>query len=111
MPRNNILLRRFSAPKRVQIANDCVFFAKYQRVGRHALAPTRVRIAKTYARKIVPRQQKVRRIYTRNRWKRKQSAGAGRDLSTAIDFGRKAARSKFGKMMINDDIRLYSNSV
>ena len=40
MPRNNILLRRLPAPKRVRLQNGRVFFAKYQRVNRHALAPT-----------------------------------------------------------------------
>ena len=35
---------------------------------------------------------------------RRQQAGAGLDLSTTIDLGRKAAGSKLGKMMINDYI-------
>ena len=56
MPRNNILLRRLPAPKWVQLPNGGVFFAKYQRVDRHALTPTQVRIARTYVQKIGPRQ-------------------------------------------------------
>ena len=48
MPRNNVLLRRLPAAKRVQLPNGRVFFAKYERVNRHALAPTQVRIGRTY---------------------------------------------------------------
>ena len=33
-----------------------------------------------------------------------QASGAGLDLSTTIDLGRKPAGSKLGKMMINDAI-------
>ena len=43
MPRTNILLQRLPAPKRMQLPNGRVFFAKYQRVGRDRL-PERVRI-------------------------------------------------------------------
>ena len=101
MPRNNILLRRLPAPKRVQRPNGRVFFAKYQRVGRHVLTPTR---ARTYVRKIRSRGQRIRRIDPRNMQKRSQQAGAGFDPSMAIDLGRKAVGSKLGKMMINDAI-------
>ena len=45
MLRDNILLRRLPEP--VQLPNVRVFFAKYQKVDRHALAPTQVRIART----------------------------------------------------------------
>ena len=96
MPRNNILLRRLPAAKWVQLPNGHVFFAKYQRVGRHALTPTRVRISRTYIRKIGPRRQRIRKIGPRNRRRRRQQACAGLDLSTAIDLGRNAARSKLG---------------
>ena len=65
---------------------------KYQRVNRHAIAPRQLKIARTYVRKIGLR------------WRRRQHAGAGLDLSTAIDLGRKAAGSKLGKVMINDAI-------
>ena len=100
MPGNNILLRRFSTPKRVQLLNGPVFFAKYQRVSRHALTPTDV----TYVRKIEPRGKRMRKIGPRNRRRRRQQVGAGLDISTAIDLGRKAAVSKLGKMMTNDAI-------
>ena len=104
MPRNNILLRRLRAPKWVQLPNDRVFFAKYQRVSKHVLTPTRVRMARTYVRKIGPRRQRISRIGPRNRRRRRQQAGAGLDLTTAINLGRNAAGSKLGKMMINDAI-------
>ena len=58
MPRNNILLQRLPAPKRVQLPNGRVFFAKYQPVGRDRL-PERVR-------KIGPRQQRITRIGPRS---------------------------------------------
>ena len=67
MPRNNILLRRLPVPKRVQLPNGRVLFAKYQSVGRHKLTPTPIRIVRTYVRKIGPRQQRIRRIGPRNR--------------------------------------------
>ena len=104
MPRNNILLQRLPAPKRVQQPNGHVFFAKYQRVCRHALTPTRLRIARTYVRKIGPRKQRIRKIGPRNRRRRRQQAGAGLNLSMTIDLGRKAAGFKLSKMMINDAI-------
>ena len=48
MSRNNILLQRLPVPKWVQLPNGRVFSAKYQRVNRHALALTKVKIAKIY---------------------------------------------------------------
>ena len=111
MPRNNILRQIVPAPKRVQLPNGCVFFAKYQRVGRHVLTPTRVKIARTYNRKIGPRQQRIRRIGPRNRRRRRQQACAELDLSTVIDVGRKAAGTKLGKMMINDAIEYIQRPI
>ena len=52
MSRNNILLQRLPVPKWVQLPNGRVFFAKYQRVNRHALELTKVRIARIYVRKL-----------------------------------------------------------
>ena len=100
LPRNNILLRRLPAQRRVQLPNGYVFFANIK--GTPTL--TRVRIAKTYVRKIGSRRQRIKRIGPKNRQRRRQQAGAGLDLSMAIDLDRKAAGSKLGKMMINDVI-------
>ena len=55
MPRNNILVQRLPNLRCVQLPDGCVFFAKYKRVNRHALAPTQVRIARMYVRKIGPK--------------------------------------------------------
>ena len=104
MPKNNIFLQRFPNPSCVQLPNGRVFFAKYGRVNRHALAPTQVRIARTYVRKIRPRRQRIGRFGRRNKRKRRQQADAGLDLAMAIDLGKRAAGSKLGKMMINDKV-------
>ena len=103
MPKNNILLQSLPVPKYVQLPNGRVFFAKHQRVGRDKL-PERVRIRRTYIRKIGPRRQKIRRIGPTNQHRRRQQVGRGLDLSTAIDVGRRAAGSRLGKIMINDAI-------
>ena len=101
MPRNNILLRRLPAPKRVQLPNGQVFFAKYQWVGRDRL-PERVRVRRTYVRKIGSRRQRIRRIGPRNQRRKRQQVGRGLYLSTAMDLGRRASSSRQDKMMIND---------
>ena len=59
MPRNNNLLRRLPNSRCVQLPNGRVFFAKYERVNRRALAPTQVRIASTYLQKIGPRKKEL----------------------------------------------------
>ena len=102
MPRNNILLERLPAPKRVQLSNGRVFFAKYHRVSRDRL-PERVRIRRTYFRKIETRQQRIRRI-GQNELRKRQQIGRGLYLSTTIDLGRRSASSRLGKMMIHDAI-------
>ena len=43
--RNNILLPRLSKPRHVQLPNSRIFFAKHERINRHALASTQVRTA------------------------------------------------------------------
>ena len=91
MPRTSILLQRLLKPRRVHLPNGGVLFAKYQRVGRHVLNPTCVRINRTYVRKIGPRRQRIRRYGPRNKRRRRQQGGADIDVSTAIDLGRKAA--------------------
>ena len=46
-PRDNIVLIKRKNPKRVQLPNGRVFYAKYQRVSRDAL-PGNVRIRRKY---------------------------------------------------------------
>ena len=102
MPSNNILLQRLPNPRRVQLPNDPVFFARYKEINRHILAPTQEKIARTYVGKMESRRQRIRRFGPRNKRKRRQQVGAGLDMATAIDLGKRAAGSKLGKMVIND---------
>ena len=100
----SILLQRLPQLQRVQLANDCVFFAKYQRVGRHALNTTRVRINRTYVQKVGPQRQRIHKYRLRNKCRQKHQAGAAIDLLTATDLTKKAAGSPIGKMTIKDAI-------
>ena len=74
MSRNNILLRRLPNPKRVQLSSGGVFFAKYERVNRHELAPIHIRINRT-----------EKNTGPRNKFKKRGGVGAGLHLATAID--------------------------
>ena len=87
MPGNNILHQWLAQPQQVQLPNGRAFFAKYQRVGRHVLNPTCVRINQTYVWKIGPKK-----------------VGTCIDLLTGIDLEKKAAGSSAGKMIIKDAI-------
>ena len=89
MPTNNILLQRLPNPRRIQPPNGRFFFVKYQRVNRHALALTQVRIARTYVLKIGPKRQRIKRLGPRNKGKRRQQAGTGLNLATAVDLGKR----------------------
>ena len=51
--------------------------------------------------------KELRGIGPRNRQRRRQQAGAGLDLSKAIDLGKKATGSKLSKMMINEAITIF----
>ena len=64
----------------------------------------RVKIRRTYVRKIGSRQQRIRRIGPRNQRRRRQQIGKGLDLFTVLDLGRRTAGSRLGKTMINDVI-------
>lgn len=81
-------------PKRVQLANGRVFFAKYQRVDRNVLLET-VGVRRTYVRKIGPKRQQ----------KRRNNVSRGtptQDLiSTVIGL---ETKSNIRKMIINDAI-------
>ena len=101
MPSNNILIQRFPNPRCIQLPKGRLFFEKYERVNRHALATTQVRIARTYVRKIGLRRHRTRRFGPRKKRKRRQQDGAGLNIAAAKDLGKRAAGSKLGKMMIN----------
>ena len=104
MPRNNILLQILPQPRRVQLPDGRGFFAKYQRVGRHALNSTRLRINGTYKQKISLRRQRICRYKQTNTCRQRQQAGASIDLSTVIELGKKVDGSSVGKMIIIDVI-------
>ena len=63
---------------------------------------TRVRIEKTYVRRIGLRRQKIRQIGRRSQHRRRQQAD--RELAKAFDLGKKDATSRLGKMLIDDAI-------
>ena len=54
--------------------------------------------------KIGPQRQRIRKYEPRNKHRRKQQAGTGIDLSTAIHLGKKGASSSVGQMIRNDAI-------
>ena len=59
MPLRNIfLLRKLAQPKRVTLPTGRKFLARYERVNTATLYPTKVRIKRTYTRKIGPRRQR-----------------------------------------------------
>ena len=58
------------------------------KVNRHGLAPSQVRIARRYDRKIGPRRPRIRKFSPKNKRKRKQQAGAGLVVAMAIDLGK-----------------------
>ena len=49
-------------------------------------------------------EEDIRRYGPRNKRRRRQQAGAGIDLSTTIDLGKKAVRSPVGQMIIKDAV-------
>ena len=77
-PRDNIVLVKRKNPKRVQLPNGRVFYAKYQRVSRDAL-PSNVRIQRKY--------KKRRRGVQKGR-------GFGSFFKKAFKFGKKALNNK-----------------
>lgn len=86
MPRNNILVKRLLEPKRVQLPNGRVFYARYKKVGRNVFNPTRVRIARTYVRKIGPPKRRIRRLGPGKQRRRRQQASRGFGIATAFDL-------------------------
>ena len=81
-PRDNIVLIKRKNPKRVELPNGRVFYAKYQRVGRDAL-PGNVRIKRRYKKKAAPRRRGVQR-----------GRGFKSFFKKAYKFGKKALNNK-----------------
>ena len=60
MPRDNISLRKLATPKQIRLPNGRAFTARYGRINRGTLAPTNMKIRRTYRRSIGPRRQRLR---------------------------------------------------
>ena len=58
--RSNILLRKRAVPKRVQLPDGRIFYARYERIGK-ANYPKNVSVRRTYTRTIGPKRQRKRR--------------------------------------------------
>ena len=82
--RDNIVLIKRQNPKRVQLPNGRVFYAKYKRVGRDAL-PGNVRIRRTY---------KKRNRGGRGRRRVQGGRGFKSFFKKAYKFGKKALNNK-----------------
>ena len=86
-PRNNIVMIKRENPKRVELPNGRVFYAKYKRVDRDALPPN-VRIMRRYKQRAAPKGKRRRR----------RGAQRGRGFKSffkkAANFGKKAFKNK-----------------
>ena len=72
--------------KNVYSYQTAAYFLQNIRVNRHALAPTPVRIARTYVKKFGLRQQRIRRIGPRYRQRRRQQVETGLDLGHRLGY-------------------------
>ena len=85
--RNNIVMIKRHSPKRVELPNGRVFYAKYQRVARDALPPN-VRIMRRYKKRAAPKGKR----------RRKTGSQRGRGFKSffkkAANFGKKAFKNK-----------------
>ena len=84
-PRNNIVMIKRENPKRVELPNGHVFYAKYKRVNRDALPPN-IRIRRRYKQRAAPRGRR-RRAGQRGR-------GFKSFFKKAANFGKKALQNK-----------------
>ena len=88
------MLRRRAIPKRVQLPDGRLFYAKYEKIGRANL-PSNINVRRAYTRTIGPR----RHSRTRQR---------GRVIETvfkkAYYLSKKAVNSSLGKMLITEGL-------
>ena len=86
-PRNNIVMIKRENPKRVELPNGRIFYAKYKRVDRNALPPN-IQIMRRYKRRAAPKgKRRRRRAGQRGR-------GFKSFLKKAANFGKKAFKNK-----------------
>ena len=101
IPRNNILLKNLPQPKLVKVPNGRAFYARYQRLGRHTLSPTKVRIKRTYVRKIGPGRKRARK-------RPAAQVGSGYVDANTIMNGKNLAKrgvnTDLGEMIIKDAV-------
>ena len=104
IPRNNILLRKL--PQNFQttkLPNGRTFYARYQRIPRHVLYPTKVRVERTYQQKIGLRRQRKQ-----NAPRRVPQAGSGYGTADnamrGVNLVKRGANTDLGKMIIDDAI-------
>ena len=110
MPRDNILLRKLATPKQVRLLNGKTFVARCERVNRRTLAPTNVRIRRTYRHSIGPRRQRLRyfgpRRQRRRRQQPQQETGIETNVIRGLNLEKKAANTELGCMIVDDPVRV-----
>ena len=84
-PRDNIVMIKRATPKRVQLPDGRVFYAKYKRVSRNAL-PGNIRIRRKYKQRAAPRGQRRRG--------RQGGRGFKSFFKKALKLGKKALNNK-----------------
>ena len=108
MSRNNIFLRKLPQPKLVKLPNGRTFYVRYQRLNRQTLYPTKVRIKRTYVRKIGPRRQRKQRAPKR------QQTGSGyvnvNNLMRGLNLAKRGANTEFGKTITDGAVSLLSKA-
>ena len=86
-PRNNIVMIKRQKPKRVELPDGRVFYAKYKRVDKDALPPN-IQIMRRYKRRAAPKGKRRRR---RNL---QRGRGFKSFMKKAVNFGKKAFKNK-----------------
>ena len=110
-PRNNIVMIKRENPKRVELPNGRVFYAKYKRVPRDALTPN-VRIMRRYKKRAAPKGKR----------RKQRGSQRGRGFKSffkkAANFGKKAFKNKMVRGIMRqiiqnapDALDLLSNKV
>ena len=86
-PRNNIVMIKRQKPKRVELPDGRVFYAKYKRVDKDALPPN-VQIMRRYKRRATPKGKRRRRRNSQ------RGRGFKSFMKKAVNFGKKAFKNK-----------------
>ena len=86
-PRNNIVMIKRQKPKRVELPDGRVFYAKYKRVDKDALPPN-VQIMRRYKWRAAPKGKRRRRRNSQ------RGRGFKSFMKKAVNFGKKAFKNK-----------------